>query len=352
MSAPATRRILTTAPAATLAPLLALILALASHLVACDHRPPSSTQPAPAPTPAQSSTPSASATTSRLVVLSPGLAILLRDLGYADRIVARHAFDPATPRDLPAAGDEAGINEEVLLKVRPDAVLLQRSARGVPPRLAELAARRTFELHDIPMLGLDDIPAAARDLDLLVQRLERRDTSSAPTTTTPIALSPRATTLLADMHRAWAPRPSAHARVGRVLLLASADPPAAFGPGSWHHDLLLRLGATPAIATGAPFVELNAEAILRLAPDAIILITTAPPSAAPDQPLTSDLTRQRLGRVAELAATAPAFATGRLASIDDPLAHTPSSAMVQLADRIDAILAQWSPSPAPAPTHP
>lgn len=345
MSAPATRRILT--------PILAL--ALTMGLVACDQRAPSSTQPAPAPTPAPSSTPSAAATTARLVVLSPGLAILLRDLGYADRIVARHAFDPATPRDVPAAGDEAGINEEALLKARPDAVLLQRSARGVPPRLAELAARRTFELHDIPMLGLDDIPAAARDLDLLVQRLERRDTSSAPTdspATAPTPLSPRATALLADMSRAWAPRPNAHARVGRVLLLASADPPAAFGPGSWHHDLLLRLGATPAITSGAPFVELNAEAILRLAPDAIILITTAPPSAAPDQPTTSDLTRQRLGRVADLAASTPAFATGRLASIDDPLAHTPSSAMVHLADRIDAILAHWSPPPAQPPAPP
>lgn len=282
--------------------LLALLALL--PLAACAEQPP--------PTPAPAGP--------RLVALSPAIAVILRDLGLADRIVGRHAYDMVLDPAVPVVGDQAGIDYEALLRVRPTHILLQWGSRDLPERLAELAPRHDWQVSNFNILSLDDLTTAARDL--------WRQFGPAAAPEPPI---------LAALDRAWTPREGLFQ--GPVLLLASVDPPAALGPGSWHHQILEHIGGTPAIAEGSHWITLNSEGILRLAPEGIVLILPrgrdAPATPAPSPTDLAPL----LGRLAEL--DIPAVREGRVALIDDPLAHTPSTAMVGLADELAEILRRW-----------
>ncbi len=249
----------------------------------------------------------------------------MRDMGLSDRIVGRHAYDSSTSRDIPPVGDEGGVDQEAILRAQPNLVFIQRSAHGPPEFLSRCGDEGRFTLAVVPLLSLDDIPRAVREIDRRVALLEQR----APSIDDP---NSAVAALVAKMNLAFAPHPERYQRAGRVLLLASINPPAAFGPGSWHHDLLLRAGATPAITEGAPYIAIDTEDLLRINPDAIILIEAQPPDPTP--------VRTRLGALAEL--DVPALKNGRIAAIDDPNVMTPSAAMIDFADRLDQLLAKWS----------
>jgi ABC-type Fe3+-hydroxamate transport system substrate-binding protein len=257
-------------------------------------------------------------------VLSPALGVILRDLGVADRAVGRSGWDLALPRSLPVCGDQTAIDYEALASVRPTDIFLQWGKRELPERLVSMAAERGWGLHNAEMLTLDDIPRVTREL-------ERITGAGRPE-------------LFREMERAWTARPGLE-RAGRVLLLESVNPPAALGPGSWHQQILERIGGRPALTEGGAYIVLDAEGVLKLAPDAIVLISPRPAGAAHEEPGGAAL-RARLGALGTL--EIPAIRADRIALIDDPLALTPSTAMIGLADELAAILAGWA-SGAPAP---
>ncbi|MFN0132420.1 MAG: ABC transporter substrate-binding protein [Phycisphaerales bacterium] len=260
----------------------------------------------------------------RVVALSPALAVIARDLGFAPLIVGRHGYDMVLDRAMPVCGDQAGIDYEALLRVRPTLVLTEWSGE-LPPRLLTLGKQHGWRIQNFNLLTLDDIADATVWL--------------AGTLGTGLPDSP-ASALSRRMDAAWSLHPGLE-RAGRVLLLESLDPPAALGPGSCHHQVLVRIGGTPAIVTGAPYVTLDAEDLLRLAPDAIVWINPRDPAAphAADA-LDPAALRRRLGRIGDL--DLPAFRTGRVALIDDPLSLTPSTAMIAFAEHLAAILERWS----------
>lgn len=271
----------------------------------------------------------------RVVALSPAIASIMRDVGLGDLIVGRHASDEWSDPALPVCGDQiAGIDYETLLRVQPTHVFLQLG--HTPPRLAELAQDRGFVVRNYSILSLDEIRSTARELS------NWSGTAGAP------GDGPQPPTAIdARMDAAWSARPGIDpAKVGRVLLLAQIDPAGALGPGSWHDDLLRRLGATPALTVGAAFITMDAEEILRLAPDAIILFIPRPAAApAPGRAAlpTPDELRTLLGRLAT--PTIPAVARGRIALIDHPMCQLPSTAMIRVADELAAILEEWSKAP-------
>lgn len=258
----------------------------------------------------------------RVVVLSPALATIMADLGHADAIVGRHGFDRFTDQAIPVCGDQAGLDYEALVRVRPTHVLTQWGTRELPPRLIELSGSMGFTVADYRLLTLDDIAEALLSVD-------RHMNPGSPTPT------PQASTLRDSMTRAWSRR-TGLAGAGRVMLLASVSPPAALGPGSFHAQVLERLGATPAIREGAPFIELHAEDIIRLAPDAIVLISPRPHHAPPAalEP------RAALKQIADL--PTPAGKHERFAVLDDPGVHTPGTPMIRFADDLAALLEAWS----------
>jgi ABC-type Fe3+-hydroxamate transport system substrate-binding protein len=271
----------------------------------------------------------------RYVVLSPALAVMLRDLGHEDRIVARHAHDLVLDESLPVAGELGRIDYEVLIAAEPTHVLIEwgGATQALPERLTELADDRGFDVQRFSMLTLADIRAA-------VDRLER----DLP----PAERGPDEGYWQGRMDQAWnAPATSPGGRprfggTGRILLVAGTDPVIAVtGPGSWHHQILEAVGGNPAISQGGPWMELSTEDVLRLAPDGIILIQ---PRGRDEPPggLGADAAEieRRLGPLARL--NIPAIDNARVALIDDPLAHTPSTAMVGLTQRVESILAAWT----------
>lgn len=252
----------------------------------------------------------------RIAALSPALAVTLRDLGLSDLIVARHGYDMVLDESIPVGLDRE-LDYEQLLAAHPSHILLQLQSSKRPARLDQLAASNHWQVLDFSILTLDDIRTSTTQLAELF----------APGADKP---------LIRQMDSAWSRRPNIF--TGRILLLAGLDPPSALGPGSWHHQILERIGGAPAITQGSPYITLDAEDVLSMKPDAILVILPRGRDAPPSSPTTDDLRRQ-LGRLGTL--DMPAVTNSRIALIDHPLAHTPSSAMIGLADQMTEILTGW-----------
>jgi ABC-type Fe3+-hydroxamate transport system substrate-binding protein len=258
----------------------------------------------------------------RIVSLSPAISVIIHDLGRDPMIVGRDQNDMVLERQVPVCGDFQGLNYETILSLQPTHVLLQLAE--VPAKLAGMAEDNRWTVANYSLLTLDDIERTTGELAQLV------DVSAEP--------------VVARMNAAWSRRDTDLAKAGRVLLLESVDPPAALGPGSFHQQILERIGGAPAITLGKVYITLDAEDILRMAPDAIILLSPRPPgSPAPAAPAGPEQVRAMLGRIGTL--DIPAVKHGRMALIDDPLCLTPSTAMIEVADQMAQILERWATGP-------
>jgi len=261
----------------------------------------------------------------------------MKDLGLEPAIVGRHGWDIALPSTLPVCGDQAGVDLEALLRVHPTHIVLQWGERELPGPLVDLARARSWTIINLNPLAVDDIVDVTRELHrVFAPSIEHQ------------AASERAKTTLANLEATCARNDEA-AWKGRVLLLAATNPAAALGPGSWHADVLDRMGGVSAIATGKAYQTLDAEDIIRLAPQGIVLIqprAASEPALAPrnvvrDMEL-AELSK-RLGPISNL--DLPAIRSGRVAIIDEPLALTPGTSIIQFRQRLRAILKAWHEVP-------
>ncbi len=287
----------------------------------------------------------------RIVVLSPAAAVMLRDLGLADRIVGRHDYDMVLPDSIPAVGHQEAIDYEALIRVDPTLIIIEWGSRPLPPRLTELAAAHGWAVKRITLLTLDDIARTLDDLaivlgavDLAAGEQARPPGMGAPAD---LRVLPRFTDPAerleqplpsARLARAWSRRGDGFGDLGGILLLAATDPPGALGPGSFHQQILERIGGTPAIETGTPWIELDVEDIARLAPSGIVLVAPRGRGVRAE-PIDRAEIERRLGRIATL--DIPAVRSGRLGLIDDPLSLLPSTSMARFADELAAILEGW-----------
>lgn len=276
----------------------------------------------PAPTPPASP---------RIVALSPAAAVTLRDLGLAPSIVGRHAYDMVLDPGLPSCGDQLGLDFENLLRVQPTHIVIQWGKRELPARLTQLATERSWTITTYDPLTLADLRADTQRLATLFADAPGFDARTFAH-------------VMAEFDRAFAKRSLDLARAGKVLLLWSTSPPAALGPGSWHHQILIAIGGTPAITEGAASISLDQEDVLKVSPDAIVLVI---PRGRDDQPASSEMlpmdaeTRTKL--LGPLAGhDLPAIRSNHVALIDDPLSHTPSTAMIHFADELAEVLAVWA----------
>jgi ABC-type Fe3+-hydroxamate transport system substrate-binding protein len=296
------------------------------------------TAPTTAPTTTQANAvPNAQAL--RIVALSPAVAIILRDMGYGQQIVGRHGYDLVLDPRVPVCGDQAGINFEALLKVSPTHVFTQWGTRELPARLTELASTHRWMLEDTRLLSVDDIPDAAQRLDRALAGPGGSENGS------------RLVQRLQASFIARTPEQRVGIFTGPVLMLVSTKTPSALGPGSFHHQILERLGGSPAITSGNPYIEMSAEDIVRLAPQAILLFmpkspahfTNANPDAGEDagEGANEDVpAMERLGVLRTL--SIPAVKKGRVVVIDDPRCLTPSSAMMSVAGEMERALRAWN----------
>ncbi|MCW5768359.1 MAG: ABC transporter substrate-binding protein [Phycisphaeraceae bacterium] len=271
--------------------------------------------------------------TLRIAALSPALAITLRDLGLTESIVARHAWDMALDARLPIAGDQSSLDYEVLIGARPTHVLLEWGERPVPDRLLGLATTHRWNVRSWSLLSYAQVRSSLSEIaDFIASDMPAGQS---------IALTSRAEELASRLDLACGRR-EASARAGRVLLLHSVLPPAALGPGSFHHEILERLGGIPALTSGNPYVQLHMEDLLDIAPDAIVLIQPRDPREVASEPAPSAWSEieRRLGAISRL--SIPAVRERRIAIISDPYSLTPSTAMIGFAEEFASILERWA----------
>lgn len=314
-------------------------------LASCDRQPATSST-TKAPTPSTAASLGASSITTpelRIVALSPALAIILKDLGYEDQIVGRHAYDVALDPKLPTCGELGTIDYETLVNAKPTHIFIQWGAQELPPRLIDLAKTNNWIVKNLNPLTLDEIETVARQMDETIfefatQDLQNKLAGAPAQTGQPDHLKP-AMPFENAMHMAWTDRGPLMKSAGRILLISGTKPIGALGPTSFHYQLLERLGATPIPATGGPWITLDLEDLNKLAPDGIILFAPRPPrSPAPKAPTPDELIAL-FGRAGEL--NIPAFKNKCVALIDDPYCLTPSTAMIPIADQITDIVSGW-----------
>jgi len=287
----------------------------------------------------------------RIVAFSPAIAQTLRDINLAHLIVARHGYDQLTDQSLPPVGDQAGVNYERLIAVNPTHIFTQFGNLPTPPRLQAIASEQHWSLIDLPLTSLDHLLAA---IDRIADELSPAifPQSEPDELRRRILATPRVATLhdLATGKRnTFNPQPHQS-----IIILYSTDPPAAAGPGSFHHDVAERLGLNPFPRSGPAYQTLDAEDLIRLDPYAIVLILPAPqhPAPPPEMP-----TPQTLGRLATLGLNATQ--NNRLAHLSHPAIILPSTRIADLSDTIEKLAKQWgipqhtqtsnSSQPAPAP---
>lgn len=256
----------------------------------------------------------------RIVSLSPAASKILIDLGVGDRIVGRHNYDQALPAEIPPVGDQVAIDYERLLALAPSHVIVQTESQDLPARLTELAFAGGFEIIDIRTLSLFDVEIAALELE----------TSFAP-----------GAGLARRLHEAIDHRPDARASWGTVLVVMHTAPTVdVLGPGSAHQDLVERLGYTPAIADGIPYMPIDAEDALALDPGVLVLVRPRPAAASP-APDNWRPTDADLGSLAGIGLRA--VERGRVVLIDDPLALLPSTSFIAVSAELERRLAALGP---------
>ncbi|MCC5823714.1 MAG: ABC transporter substrate-binding protein [Phycisphaerales bacterium] len=273
----------------------------------------------------------------RIIALAPALGVILQDLGLEDDIVGKHAWDMALGRSIPAVGTHDDPDLEAILRLKPTHIVVQDMETRVPESLRRTAEREGWTLWGFPLLTLDDIATTTDELHLRLVGEPARD----PRTIDPTEhlARERPSARLAD---AWSDRGAPARAAGRILLLANVDPAGAMGPGSFHHQLIERLGARPAITAGGPWQELDHEDILRLAPDAILLFRPTPVDhhAVGERPRpTAAEAMAALRGIGSL--DIPAVRAGRVAIIDHPLGLLPASSLAEVAEEIAQAFEDW-----------
>ena len=279
----------------------------------------------------------------RFAVFSPAIGVMLRDLGFEDDIVGRHSFDSALSRSIPVVGTHIEIDDEVLINSNPTILIFEDNSVAIPDRITQLAQNRGWSIWTYKLGSLDDIANTLDDLYLKLVGFPGDANSDNDPTTFAVDPTKRFDIELpsARLARAWSQIGRDASCAGRTLLLAGVDPPGALGPGSFHAQLIDRLGITNALNSGGMWQELDLEDIAMLAPDSILIFRPSSEQAQIGEPvpLSWGEIEQAMGPIASL--SIPAVQSRRVGVITHPQALLPSSTLGQVADEIRKTLAQW-----------
>lgn len=251
----------------------------------------------------------------RIATTSPAVGIMLRDFGAEGLAVGRSGYDVALDPSLPVVGDAAGIDLEQLSATGATHVYVETGASAPPAGLAELAGDVGFEVRAFELTNLEQLIELADGVHGLVS--SEIDSGETPSQRFARALQPD----------------DSLAGVGRVLLLMPGEPAAALGPGSVHHEVLVAIGGASVLDAGRPYMPLDAEDVLTLSPDAIVVLA---PGKAGDW-------RELLGPLADL--PIPAVEAGRVAVFRDDEVLMASTSTLRYAGELRRQLEAWAREP-------
>ena len=279
----------------------------------------------------------------RFAVFSPAIGVMLRDLGFEDDIVGRHSYDNALSTSIPVVGSHIDIDDEMLITADPTVLIFEENAIAIPERIRELAAEREWVIWTYTLESLDDIATTMDDLYLKLVGFPQDLNNDNDPTTFDIDPTKRFDIELpsARLVRSWAPLGNDASIAGRTLILAGTDPAGALGPGSFHAQMIERMGITPALIEGGMWQELDLEDLITLAPDSILIFSpqTQTQSIGEPEPITWSEITQTLGPIATL--DLPAIRNQRVGIITHPQGLLPSSTLGQVAEEVRKTLATW-----------
>ncbi|MHA7814326.1 MAG: substrate-binding domain-containing protein [Phycisphaerales bacterium] len=276
-------------------------------------------------------------------VFSPAIGVMLRDLGFEDDIVGRHSFDSALSESIPVVGTHIEIDDEMLITLDPSILIFEENSIAIPERIREMAESRGWSIWTYQLRSLDDVAQTMDDLYLKLVGFPSDANSDGDPTTFEVDPTKRFHVELpsARLARSWAPMGPDAQIAGRTLLLAGTDPAGALGLGSFHAQMIERMGIIPALQDGGMWQELDLEDLITLAPDSILIFSPQNDTQAigEPEPMGWDEIEETLGPIASL--DLPALRTRRVGVITHPQGLLPSSTLSQVADEIRETLAHW-----------
>ncbi len=262
----------------------------------------------------------------RIVSLSPGVTTTLLHRGHDPAIVARHGWDTVADSRLPIAGDQTGINYEAMLSAQPTHIFLQWGSRELPERLVELGAQRGWVIENFGSLSWDDVAKMELRLSAMLGPAEGEMAER------PVRMGRLEPAAELIEHRQ---------SIGKLLLLLPGAEPAALGPGSFHYEMATeQLGCAMVGPLDGPYVRLHAEDLVRLTPDAIVLLVPRGEREAGGDAFEASRWRAELGRLADLGL--PATESGRVAVLDHPRALLAGSSLADVRAELGAIIDRWA----------
>jgi iron complex transport system substrate-binding protein len=258
----------------------------------------------------------------RIVSFSPAISRTLVDFGLQDRIVGRTQYCSSLDQSIPVVGDLQTIDFEALLRVRPTHIVIQPPAGVVDPHLRELADVHQWKISDWRLNSIDDVRALVREIP---QRLFAEGSNERA------EMSRRGEALLGRIDRTLAPSPESPAMFGgTVLMVESVNPVLAFGANTYLHDVLVSLGGKNSLSESG-WVQLSLEDVVRLAPEAIIIVAPGKTSMDVDH---------EAGPMTTL--DVPAAKARRIAILAHPDALLPSSGVTGVAQDLQSILREFA----------
>jgi len=279
----------------------------------------------------------------RFAVFSPAIGVMLRDLGFEDDIVGRHAYDNALSTSIPVVGSHIDIDDEMLITADPTVLIFEENTIAIPDRIRTLAEDRGWVIWTYTLESLDDIATTMDDLYLKLVGFPQDANNDNDPTTFEVDPTKRFDIELpsARLVRSWSPMGNDASISGRTLILAGTDPAGALGPGSFHAQMIERMGIAPALVDGGMWQELDLEDLIALAPDSILVFAPQEntQSVGEPAPMTWSEITQTLGPIATL--DLPAIRDRRVGVITHPQGLLPSSTLGQVADEIRKTLATW-----------
>lgn len=241
-----------------------------------------------------------------IVSLSPAASVTLRDLGLSSRLAGVTADDPTCPPGCVRLGRIGALDSESLLAIAPKIVIATGSGDMALDAAVRAQAKRFALVLQPSPTSVAQAFAQVEEVGAAVGRAKEAN-----------ALVAQAKAHMAALEASH-PRPAAPLR---VLLIGSVSPQVgAFGPGFVHDELLQRLGVTNALPAGSPgWVSLDREALIRLAPEAVVWMSQEP---------------QEQGALVLAGAfkglPIPAVKNQRVVFVSDPLALIPATNLPQI----------------------
>lgn len=236
----------------------------------------------------------------RIVTLGPNVTEMLFALGAGDRVVGVSRYDDYPPEALrlPRVGGLLDPSFEAIVSLRPDAVVGVQGPlnRAVLDRIESLGIRTLFPRVE----SVADVRTAITAFGAFVGRPEAA-----------VALNARIAAEIAVV-RAGVER----LQPPTVLAVFGQRPITVAGPGSIVDELLTLANARNAVRSGPRWPALALEAVLALAPDVVLDLTSM----------------ERLGALAEAWSgypSIPAVRNGRVVRLEDPMLLRPGPRIAQ-----------------------